>query len=130
MCAIHRSLQSIIKQRDSLLSATLDTEGDDYRGCYVILMQALVEGGVLTQQSAAVLGSETCMSFARMPFAQRKAACGLYSGNSTGRGNADDQGDSSSSSTPRPQKSAGAVLVPGRFGLASMLLLVAVACFF
>jgi hypothetical protein len=128
MCAIHSSLQSITRQREATLSATSDIEDDDYGSCYVILMQALTEGDVLTQQSADALGSDTCMHFARMPFAQRKAACGLYSGNSTARGNEDDQADSSSAT--RPQRSAGALLVPGKLVLAVVLLLVTVACGF
>jgi hypothetical protein len=86
LCSIQSTLDSIIKQRAALLTAPSSSKGsnssanDTYRGCYVILTQALVEGDVLTPQAATALGSDQCRSFAQLAPADRKATCQTEAG--------------------------------------------------
>lgn len=86
LCSIQSTLDSIIKKRESLLTASNSSKGSNssadaaYRGCYVILTQALVEGEVLTPEAASTLGSDQCRPFSQLAPADRKTACQAEAG--------------------------------------------------
>lgn len=80
LCAIQASLDSITKKR---VAAAAPRSDDTYRGCYLVLTQALVEGEVLTPEAATALGSDQCRAISQLAPAQRRAACSSAAGTTT-----------------------------------------------
>jgi len=121
ICSIQSTLDTIIKTREALLSgSTAAKNGDDeYRGCYVILTQALVEGDVLTPEAAGVLGSEQCRSFTQQTPAERRAACKKESApKAPPPANNGTESQTSAGSIPKPptERSAGSTTGFGGLG--------------
>lgn len=84
LCAIQASLDSITKKH--VLAAAAGSQSDDaYRGCYLVLTQALVEGEVLTPGAATALGSDQCRAISQLAPAQRRAACSSAAGAATAK---------------------------------------------
>jgi hypothetical protein len=127
LCSIQSALDSIIKQRAALLTAPNSRNGsnssadDTYRGCYVILTQALVEGDVLTPEAATTLGSNQCRPFAQLAPADRKAACQTEAGSRDATA-AGGTGNATASGPSNTQRSSGGVC--GMGGVQSVLMLV------
>jgi hypothetical protein len=81
LCAIQSSLDAITKKHTAAAAAAPRSD-DSYKGCYLVLTQALVEGEVLTPEAATALGSEQCRAVSQLAPAQRRAACNGATGSS------------------------------------------------
>lgn len=109
-----------------------DAKEEDYKGCYIVLTHALVEGDVLTPDAAAVLGDEQCRPLAQMSSAERRAACSLEpepelddDKNAT-KPAATETNKSTTAAAAAGQRSAGAIANCGGFRSALIALLAAV----